>query len=76
MTEPVLDYGNATTDENWYTWLQAKDDKQLAAYWRYVRDWSPAQDHLSADPDAMQMKYELAAQLMDERGLRDDGTRA
>jgi nicotinamide mononucleotide adenylyltransferase len=75
MTEPILDYGNAGTDRAWYAWLQAKDDKQLAAYWRYVRDWTPVQDHPSGDPDAMQIKYELTAQLMDERGLHDDGSK-
>lgn len=69
MTEPVLDYGDPASDTAWYAWLQAKDDQQLTAYWQYVRNWSPAQDHPSADPDVMQMKYELTAQLMDERKL-------
>lgn len=69
MTEPVLDYGDPTSDAAWYAWLQAKDDKQLAAYWQFVRDWTPAPGNVNGDPDAMQIKYELTAQLMDEREL-------
>jgi hypothetical protein len=69
MTEPVFKYDDPTTDRAWFAWLQAKDDKQLNAYWQYVRDWTPARDHPSSDPDVMQMKYELTAQEMDRRGL-------
>jgi hypothetical protein len=74
VTEPVLIYCDPTTDRAWFEWLQAKDDKQLAAYWEYIRNWTPARDHPSGDPDAMQMKYELTAQEMDRRKLSDDGT--
>jgi hypothetical protein len=73
MTEPVLDYADPYTDTPWYRWLQAKDDKQLAAYWQYVRGWAPVHSP-DEDPDAMQLKYELTAQLMEDRKLCDDGT--
>jgi hypothetical protein len=69
MTEPVFVYCDPTTDRAWFEWLQAKDDKQLAAYWEYIRNWTPARDHPSGDPDAMQLKYELTAQEMDRRKL-------
>lgn len=68
MTEPVLDYSNPDADTTWYDWLCAKDDAQLQAYWQFIRNWAPSDDP-AADPDAMQLKYELTAQLMDERGL-------
>lgn len=68
MTEPVIDYDNPESDAPWYAWLQSKDDAQLRAYWGFIRTWSPAKDP-QADADVMQMKYELAAQLMDERKL-------
>lgn len=67
MTEPVLDYCDPRTDRRWFAWLQNKNDKKLAAYWEYIRNWTPA--HSTDDPDAMQIKYELTAQLMDERKL-------
>lgn len=67
MTEPVFKYDDPATDEAWYAWLQAKDDKQLTAYWEFVKHWSPADS--TDDPDAMQMKYELTAQEMDRRKL-------
>lgn len=69
MTEPFLDYGNPASDTAWYAWLQAKGDKQLTAYWEYVRNWSPAVGCPEEDLDAVQLKYELTAQLMSERGL-------
>jgi hypothetical protein len=72
MTEPVFDHNDPRTDTAWYAWLQAKDDKQLAAYWKFIKSWSPARNP-GADADVMQMKYELAAQLMDKRKLNDDG---
>lgn len=68
MTEPVLDYGDPASDTAWYAWLQAKDDQQLTAYWEYVRNWKPAKG-IDYTADAMQLKYELTAQLMDERKL-------
>jgi hypothetical protein len=68
MTEPILNYEDPAGDTAWYDWLQAKDDEQLRGYWDYVRNWAPAQDP-QADPDAMQLKYELAGQEMDRRGL-------
>lgn len=69
MTEPVLDYGDSSTDTPWYEWLGSKDDAQLTAYWEFIREWSPAQALVPEDPDAMQLKYEMAAQLMSQRGL-------
>jgi len=68
MTEPVFSYEDPASEAAWFAWLQDKSDQELTHYWHYIRNWAPADDPRE-NPDDMQMKYELAAQEMDGRGL-------